>query len=240
MRKPSHQPHLGLLLALFLAATAIADDNQLTAGEQADGWQLLFDGNSLKSWRTYNQASAAKGWQIEDGALVLVGKGGDLITREAYTNFDLQLEWKVAKRGNSGIFFLADESKLPIYVHAPEIQILDDKRHRDRKQADRRSGSLYDMVAAPPESQRPALQWNQVRMLLDYPKLQVWQNGISTVDINIGGERWAKLEANSKFKDWPGFGENTGGHIGLQDHGDKVWFRNLKIRPLPVQQANNP
>lgn len=132
-------------------------------------------------------------WTIEGDARVLTGRGGgDLITRESFDSFDLELEWQIASGGNSGIFFLADESDQPIYVHAPEIQILDNERHADREQADRRSGSLYDLIAAPASSQRAAGEWNQIRIRHDQDHLQAWQNGEVTVDIVIG-----RLEAST-------------------------------------------
>lgn len=221
-------------MILFIPINALAEaDNTLTQAEQDEGWQLLFDGQSLQHWRTYGQDQADPGWQVQDGAIVLLkGGGGDLITRSTFTNFELKLTWRISEGGNSGIFFNADESSLPIFVHAPEIQILDDARHPDNKKANRRSGSLYDMIAAPPNSQKPAEQWNQVVIYQQHGHLQAWQNGVMTVDIQLRSERWDSLVANSKFAEWPGFGELSSGHIGLQDHGDVVAFKNLKIRPL--------
>ena len=214
-----------------------ASDNTLTKEEEAAGWQLLFDGFSMSHWRTYGEDEVKGAWQIINGNLVLTAKGGgDLITRKIWDNFELMLEWNISEVGNSGIFILADESDLPIYVHAPEIQLLDDARHADNKLASHRSGSLYDMIAAPPESQKPALQWNQLRIKYLDGQLNVWQNGHSTVDIAVGSARWIELESQSKFADWPGFGERTSGHIGLQDHGDYVAFKNMKIRPIASSQ----
>ena len=211
-------------------------DNELAPAEAAAGWQLLFDGTSLQHWRSYNQAEPHTSWQAHNGVLVLTqGGGGDLITRTQWTDFELKLDWYIVAGRNSGIFFLADESELPIYVHAPEIQLLDDARHADRHKPNHRSGSLYDMITAPPESQLPAEQWNTLRMHLQNRHLQIWQNEVQTVDIVLGSERWQALVADSKFSDWSGFGDNLSGHIGLQDHGDRVAFKNLKIRTLSVQ-----
>ncbi len=200
--------------------------------EQEPGWESLFDGASMAAWRNYGKQDIDEDWIIEDGAMVMLGGGGDLITRENYADFELELEWWVEEGGNSGIFFLADESSLPIYVHAPEIQILDNARHRDRHQPDRRSGSLYDLIAAPAASQKPAQSWNTVRIRFAGGHLESWQNGVKTVDIRLGSPRWQHLLSQSKFADWKGFGENREGHIGLQDHGDRVAFRNLRIRRL--------
>ena len=228
--------------ALLVPATSIADavpppDNTLSEAERDAGWHLLFDGQSLEQWRTYGEQTTRSAWQIQDGAIVLTQRGGgDLITREAFENFELKLQWKIAEGGNSGIFFNADESELPIYVHAAEIQILDDARHPDNKQANRRSGSLYDLIAAPPASQKPAGAWNDVVISHQNGHLQTWQNGVQTVEIDLRSKAFKQLVAGSKFADWPGFAENTDGYIGLQDHGDVVSFKNLKIRTLDGAQ----
>ncbi|XOV82751.1 MAG: DUF1080 domain-containing protein [bacterium] len=227
---------LALLLSTsaFASYTELQPDNTLSQAEQDSGWLLLFDGTQLDQWRTYGKTEADDAWQVRAGAMVLTRRGGgDLITRESFKDFELHLQWKIAEGGNSGIFFHADESELPIYVHAAEIQILDDARHPDNKQANRRSGSLYDLIAAPATSQLPAGAWNQVVIIVRNRHLQAWQNGVQTVDIDLNGAAFKKLVANSKFADWQGFAQNSNGHIGLQDHGDVVSFKNLKIRRLP-------
>jgi len=232
----------GLLFAAacsqsIVLAAGVPALNVLTEDELAQGWRLLFDGASMAQWRSYGAAQVHPNWQIMDGSIVLTaGGGGDLISREAFSDFELSLEWWVEEGGNSGIFFLADESELPIYVHAPEIQILDDARHRDGGFADRRSGSLYDLIAAPASAQKPAGRWNRVRISHHNGHLQVWQNRVQTVDVVIGSQRWDRLVADSKFADWDGFGANPSGFIGLQDHGDRVAFRNLKIRRVQAPE----
>ena len=220
--------------AQFLAPPmANAADNRLSEKEISSGWFLLFDGQTLDQWRTYNQEQPGSGWLVENGVMVLnTGGGGDLITKGQWSDFEMSLDWQISIQGNSGVFFLADESELPIFVHAPEIQILDNERHADRKKANHRSGSLYDMVAAPSASQRPAGVWNNLRIKLEARRLQVWQNDVESVDILLDSQHWRSLVASSKFSDWPGFGENLSGHIGLQDHSDPVAFKNVKIRPL--------
>lgn len=225
---------LPLLCLPLLLSASWARADQLTPEEKAAGWSLLFDGQSLDQWRTYREPAPGPQWQAVNGELVLIGRGGgDLITKDVWGNFELRLDWKISAGGNSGVFILADETTDYIFVKAPEIQILDDARHPDNKLATHRSGSLYDLVAAPPESQLPAETWNQLIVRHENGHLQVWQNDVQTVDIRIGGDRWQALVAASKFADWTGFGTLTAGHIGLQDHGDPVAFRNLKIRPLP-------
>ncbi len=227
-----------LVLFLVLSSGEVSADGSLadsaTDGARGDAWVTLFDGTSMAQWRGYGRADTPAAWVINDGHLVLTERGGgDLITRETYAGFELEIEWHIAEGGNSGIFFLADEFDKPIYVRAPEIQILDDARHPDNKQANRRSGSLYDMVAAPASSQRAAGEWNHVRIRHQAGHLQTWQNGVQTVDVMIGSDTWKALVANSKFATWIGFGEAREGYIGLQDHGDRVAFRNIRIRRLP-------
>ncbi len=221
-----------LLLTLGSFGT-LAADNQLSPQEQRDGWQLLFDGKDLSQWRNFRQEGLSQQWVIADGAIKLTGKGGgDILTKAQYQNFDLKLEWKIAEGGNSGIFILADETGSQIYSHAPEIQILDNERHPDNKLANHLSGSLYDMIASPAASHKIAGEWNQVRILLDQGQLTVWQNGVQTASVKIHSQEWQQLVAASKFANWPGFAANSSGHIGLQDHGDVVWFKNLKIKEL--------
>ena len=205
--------------------------------DQNENWLTLFDGTSLTKWRGYQQQGVPPEWQIQDGVLTLTaGGGGDLITVEQFGAFDLRMEWRIAPGGNSGVFVLADEALPRIYIKAPEVQILDDARHPDNKLATHRSGSLYDLVAAPPSAQRAAGEWNTLRVVFVGQALSVWQNDVVVVrELDLNSQRWADLVADSKFESWPGFGENRRGHIGLQDHGDVVSFRNIRIRNLDIQ-----
>lgn len=222
-----------MLLGMLSLSVQATPDNQLTPQEQADGWQLLFNGQDMTQWRNYQQTGLNPQWQVQQGAMVLTGKGGgDILTKQQYQQFELQLEWKIAEAGNSGVFVLVDENGKFIYSHAPEIQILDNERHADNQLASHRSGSLYDMIAAPASAQKPAGQWNQLKIRLQQQQLTVWQNQQQTANIQINGPEWRQLLANSKFANWAGFAKAERGHIGLQDHGDQVWFKNIKIREL--------
>lgn len=222
-----------MTLLSVLSQPVFANDNQLTAQEKADGWQLLFNGKDLSQWRTFKQPTVNEKWQIEDNAIVLTaGGGGDLISKESYKNFELTLDWRIAEVGNSGILILADEKGKYIYSHAPEIQILDNERHPDNKLDTHLSGSLYDMIASPAASHKKAGEWNNTKVRLENSTLTIWQNEVQTAKVTIGSDEWKKLIAKSKFASWPGFAEATEGHIGLQDHGDKVWFKNIKIKEL--------
>jgi hypothetical protein len=224
-----------LLLSLFsfLSCISAPTDNQLSSAEKSDGWKSLFNGQDMSQWRNFKKQDVNPKWHVKDGSMVLMGRGGgDIMTKEQYKNFDFRLEWKISEAGNSGIFILADEKGKKIYSHAPEIQILDNEKHNDRKKENHRSGSLYDMITSPANSQKKAGEWNQVRILLNKGHLQVWQNQVQTVDIKIGSEKWAEVLGKSKFAKWKGFGINKEGHLGLQDHGDLVSFKNIKIKVL--------
>jgi hypothetical protein len=213
-------------------------DNTLTKEQERRGWLLLFDGNDMSQWRNFKKEGLNPKWVVENGTMKLTGEGGgDILTRKTFRNFDLRLEWKISKGGNSGIFILVDEEGERIYSHAPEIQILDNERHSDGEIDSHRSGSLYDMVVSHPSSHKPAGEWNKVRILFVDGFLRVWQNRIPTVNIMIGDSTWNTLLQNSKFGDgsesgFEGFAESASGHIGLQDHGDPVTFKNIMIGEL--------
>ena len=223
-----------LSIALAFTSTAFAKniDNQLSKEEQSAGWQLLFDGKDMSHWRNFKSETLSPKWTIDNGAMLLTKGGGDILTKKAYRNFDLQIDWKISTKGNSGIFVLADETGSMIYSHAPEIQIIDNEEHPDNKIDSHLAGSLYDLFAAPTTAHKPANNWNSVRIRMQDKHLQVWQNGISTLSIVIGSTTWNTLVANSKFATWSNFAAAEQGHIGLQDHGDKVWFKNIKIKEL--------
>lgn len=222
-----------MLLTASLGLQAMAADNQLTSDEKMQGWQLLFNGTDMQQWRNYKKPDLSAQWQIEDSAMKLTaGGGGDILTKQQYQNFELMLDWKIAEGGNSGIFVMVDETGNMIYSHAPEIQILDNERHSDNQLATHRSGSLYDMIASPASSHKKAGQWNTVKIRLDKSTITIWQNGVQTAEVTIDSPQWQQLLANSKFATWDGFAKAKTGHIGLQDHGDQVWFKNIKIKEL--------
>jgi hypothetical protein len=217
----------------ILSVQTLAADNSLSEQEIKDGWRLLFDGQDLSAWRNYQKPDLNSGWLAVDGEMQLQGEGGgDILTKDSFNDFDLKLDWKISTAGNSGIFVMVDEKGSQIYSHAPEVQILDNLNHPDNKLATHLSGSLYDLIASPDTSHKAAGEWNQVRILLQKSRLQVWQNQIKTADIVIGSDEWHTLLAHSKFADWQGFAAGSGGHIGLQDHGNSVSFKNIKIKEL--------
>jgi hypothetical protein len=206
--------------------------NTLTAAEAAEGWTLLFDGTSMDGWRTYGQDDLHDGWQVEDGVIVRVAGGGDIITRETWADFDLQVDWRVEEGGNSGVFFRASEESGRIFEGAPEMQVLDDAVHADGQNPLTSAGANYGLHPAPRGVVRPAGEWNRARIRVEGDHVQHWLNGEQIVDYRLGSPEWQALVAASKFAEWPEYGTYPSGHIGLQDHGDRVYFRNLKIRRL--------
>lgn len=207
--------------------TAVTDD------ERAAGWRPLFDGRTTSGWRGYKQPGMPAGWRVVDGALTRVGSGGDIITAEQFGNFELALEWKVAPGGNSGIFYRVTEAGDQAYHTGPEMQVLDDAGHRDGTSRLTSAGSAYGLYAAPAGVVKPAGEWNSVRIVVNGGHVEHWLNGTRVVQYELGSADWERLVNASKFKEWPGYGRARRGHIALQDHGDWVAFRNIKIRELP-------
>ena len=201
-----------------------------TTGE----WRSLFDGRTTAGWRGYRKTSVPDGWQIVDGALVRAGDGaGDIITEEKFRNFELALEWKVAPGGNSGIFYRATEEGEYIWQSAPEMQVLDDERHADGRSELTSAGSNFGLHAVARGISRPADAWNEARVLARGNHVEHWLNGVKVVEYELGSPDWEARVRASKFGTMPLYGRAAEGHIGLQDHGDRVEFRNIRIRALP-------
>jgi len=207
--------------------------NRLTAAEQEQGWRLLFDGKSTAGWRAYRADSMPSGWQVVDGALTRVGSATDIITKEQFANFELTLDWKVAEGGNSGIFYRVSEDDDAPYWSGPEMQVLDDARHRDGQSRLTAAGSDYGIYPAPAGVVNPAGTWNQVRLVVRGNHVEHWLNGLKLLEYELGSDDWTERVAASKFAPHPHYGRNKTGYIGLQDHGDWVAYRNIKIRVLP-------
>ena len=226
-------PTLCLLAALASAcAPGSADMDDDPAADQ-DGWRVLFDGSSTDRWRGYNRADLPAGWEVIDGALTRTGAGGDIITTEQFANFELTLDWMVREAGNSGVFYRAIESEDPIYYSAPEMQVLDDAGHVDGGSRLTAAGANYALHPAPDGVVRPAGEWNSIRLVVNGDHVEHWLNGQKIVEYELGSEDWKQRVANSKFAEWPAYGTADRGHIGLQDHGDWVAFRNIRIKVLP-------
>jgi len=206
--------------------------NTLSAAERAAGWRLLFDGKTLKGWRGFKQQKVPPAWQVQDGAIVRVADGPDLITVDQFDDFELALEWKLAEGGNSGIMFRVSEDAAATYHTGPELQILDDDRHRDGQDKTRTTGSNYALHAPATNAVKPIGSWNTVRLVVNGNRVTHWLNGEKIIEYDLGTPEWATLVAASKFKEWPNYGKIPKGHIALQQHGARVEFRNIKIKPL--------
>ncbi|MGB8191637.1 MAG: DUF1080 domain-containing protein [Chitinophagaceae bacterium] len=215
--------------------------NVLSSAEKQNGWQLLFDGTTKNGWHVYNNRSDGSAWKVADGTLYLDrdakqkgAGGGDIATDGEYSNFHLKLEWKIDTGGNSGIIFLVKEDQKYRYsfVTGPEMQIVDNDRHPDAKINEHRASDLYDLVAAVPDAGKTTEQWNLAEVIVNNGKLDLLFNGKTVVSTMLWDENWKKLVANSKFKNVAEFASFREGKIALQDHGDNVWFRNIKIKKL--------
>ncbi|TMI62618.1 MAG: DUF1080 domain-containing protein [Bacteroidetes bacterium] len=218
--------------------------NSLTDEEKKEGWQLLFDGTSTKGWHKYGDTATGSAWKIDSGLLKLdasvkenwqIKGGGDIVTDSAYDNFHLKLDWKIDTCGNSGIiiFITEDTAKYTWgWQTGPEMQILDNKCHPDTAYITHRAGSLYDLITVSKVTVKPALEWNHVEIKSLNGKLDFWLNGENVVSTTMWDDNWKKMIAGSKFKAHPDFGTVKKGKLGLQDHGNNVWFRNIKIKKL--------
>lgn len=228
---------LTVLLAGALACSAGRPDPAISRADtspmtSAPAWQTLFDGTSTAAWRGYQMSTFPAGWRIEDGTLVRAAEAGDIITRDQYGDFELELEWMVPPGGNSGIMYRVTEADSATYRTGPEYQVLDDAAHADGANPLTSAGAAYGFHAPPRGLVKPAGQWNATRIVSRGNHIEHWLNGTKAVEYEIGSADWeTKLKA-SKFDAWKGYGRSPRGHIALQDHGDRVAFRNIRIRPL--------
>ena len=212
--------------------------NTLSAKEKKEGWTLLFDGKSTSGWKTFSTDNPGAVWKVSNGELYLdksVKEGrGDLITEKEYQDYELSLEWKIDACGNSGIIFnvVEDTKYKATYLTGPEMQVLDNTCHPDAKIIKHRAGDLYDLISSSKETVKPAGEWNHAQIISKNGKMEFWLNGTKAVEFIMHTPQWDEMVANSKFKTMPDFGKALKGHIALQDHGDQVWFRNIKIKEL--------
>lgn len=204
---------------------------------QQKGWKSLFNGKTLAGWRTYQQKQS-DAWSVQNGVLYCKGntdsntKHADLITEESFENFELSLEWKIAKGANSGIVYLVSEAFPASYHSGPEYQLIDDKGYPAKLEDWQKTGANYAMNAPEEDATRPAGEWNHTRIIVDHGKVQHWLNGKMIVSYTLWDEEWKKNKAAGKWKDVPAYGSVQSGHIALQDHGGEAWFREIRIRKL--------
>jgi hypothetical protein len=217
---------------------AAPQPNTLTDEEKKQGWKLLFDGKTTAGWRGYKMDRMPPGWSVENGSLVRVkggaggkgaGGGDDIVTTEEFSDFELQLEYKLVANGNSGVLYHVSEEPVTAWHYAPEVQLLDNAAHpnRDKRQ---HTAACYDLYAPSKDVTRPVGQWNHLRVVVKGPHVEHWLNGEKVVEYELWSEDWKARVAKSKFKDKPKFGTFKKGPICLQDHSDRVEFRNIKVR----------
>nr|WP_068886556.1 DUF1080 domain-containing protein [Pedobacter panaciterrae] len=227
--------------ALFFSSAMAQTPNTLSKEEKKAGWKLLFDGKTTKGWHTYLKKEVGAKWQVKDGAIIFdptqTTGGGDLVTDGIYENYELNLEWKISKGGNSGIIFdIQEDPKYgATYLTGPEMQVLDNIDASDNKKQNHLAGCLYDMAGDSTVSKpAPVGEWNKVRLIQDKGHLTFWLNGIKTFEGQIGSEEWKAMIANSKFrnKEFADFAKVAKGKIALQEHPGSSQWRNIKIRTL--------
>jgi len=230
-----NRPRWGTAICLLAASLAYGADNDLTPAEQAAGWRLLFDGKTTQGWHTFHRTSfPEKGWEVEDGWLHCLGRGGgDIVSDGEYRDFELEWEWKLETGGNSGLKYFVLDSRKGALGH--EYQLLDDDRNEDARlaQGKRVTAAFYDVLKPDVKTPtRPMGEVNESRILVHGGHVEHWLNGVKVLEYECGSDRIREAVAKSKFKNTAGFGDCVKGRILLQDHGSNVWFRNIKIRAL--------
>jgi len=212
-----------------LATARAAEPNTLTDEEAKAGWKLLFDGKTTDGWRNYKKDAVSEGWKVEDGALSRVDKAaGDIITKDKFGSFELSIDYKISKGGNSGIMYHCTEELSTPWQTGPEIQVQDNKDGHDPQKA----GWLYQLYKSETDATKPAGEWNTLRILITPSKCEHTMNGVKYCEYVKGSSDWDEKVAKSKFSKFPQFGKATSGHICLQDHGNLVSYRNIKIREV--------
>ena len=230
------------ILASCISVKINSTSNVSNGEKSSDGWVSLFDGKTTTGWHSYGKDKVEGRWRVADGAIYLADKKeahqageGDLVTNLSYENFDLKLEWKISTNGNSGIIFYINEDTAKYkdtYNTGMEMQVLDNDGHSDGKIIKHRAGDLYDLISCTKETVKPVGEWNEVEIISKGGNLQLFLNGTNVVTTTLWDDNWRKMIAGSKFKKMQDFGTFKKGKIALQNHGNVVWYRNIKIKEL--------
>lgn len=229
-----------LLLTFFLSCANQKAKTENKSDTTHDTWVSLFDGKTLSGWHGFNKTTEIKNWTIEDGALVCLGAaegdtGGDIVTDREFENFELEWDWKITKGGNSGVMYHVIESskyKAP-YETGPEYQVIDDIGFPGKLEEWQKAGADYAMnIANDKKNLKPVGEWNNSKILFDKGHVEHWLNGEKIVEFQAWSESWKKEKSEGKWKDYPDYGVAKKGRIALQDHGNKVYFKNIRIREI--------
>jgi len=228
------------ILAVTLLLTSFTSnnnqkDNTLSKKEKKEGWVLLFDGTTMNGWRTYKNQKTDD-WYVENGELYCkmegVTKRADMITNDQYENFELQIDWKIAPKENSGIIYMVTEENGASYESGPEYQLIDDVGYPGKLSDKQLSGANYDMQAPNAKVAKPAGEFNHTKIVINKGHVEHWLNGTKVVEYELWSNEWQQQKENSKWKNVKPYGMSKKGYIALQDHGGGVAFKNIKIKPL--------
>ena len=229
---------MAIIIFGCMMPSKIHAQNAANAAEQSKkNWVALFDGTSMKGWRSY-QNKPANSWSVKDGLLSNKGnkdtsvKHADLITEKEFENFELRVDWKIAPQANSGIIYMVTENYPSSYQSGPEYQLLDDQGYPEKIENWQKTGANYAMNPPTIDATKPAGEWTHTVIIVDHGKVEHWLNGQLVVAYTLWNEEWQKHKASGKWKDTKGYGQSAKGHIALQDHGGEVWFKNILLREI--------
>jgi hydroxypyruvate isomerase len=235
---PTRDPLTSLREAVELCSGAVGaggtagTDKAVVAGGTGSVWRSLFDGKTLAGWRGFTSTTPPAGWTAHDGVLERTGPGGDLMTVDQFGSFELRLEWRISDGGNSGIMIRVLPVGKETYESGPEMQVLDNSRHADGKTSLTSAGAMYGLYPPARDATRPVGEWNEVVIIARGPHVEYWLNDVQVVSCEIGSPDWDARVKASKFAQWPTFAKAKRGHVVLQDHDDRVWYRSIRIREL--------
>jgi len=219
--------------AMLFAASGCEQVPEKTDLKADHQWRYLFDGETLQGWTGANGSQVGEAWQVINGNLVLTdGGAGDIVTADQFADFELELEWKISEGGNSGIIYRVAGDNAPVWMSGMEYQVLDNSAFPNLEKLSHSAGSVFDMYAPNEDEVKPAGEFNKTRIRVEDGKVEHWLNGNMVVSYELWSEDWDTRLANSKFSSYPDFARSESGFIALQDHGDKVWYRNIRIREL--------
>jgi hypothetical protein len=223
-----------LLAGAWLLAAGVSSDVSAQAAPPTAKWQTLFDGKMLDTFRGWRSEGMPEGWHVVDGTLTKEGDVDDLVTKEQFGNFELEIDWKIGKEGNSGVFYRATREYDHIYWSGPEYQLLDDANAPDGRSRLTAAAAAYGLYGPPAGVVKPFGEWNKTRIIVNGDHVEHWLNGQKVVEYDFGSPDWKAKVAASKFSKYPNYGLAKKGYIGIQgDHPGSLELRHIRIRELP-------